>query len=621
MVIVFGGTTEGRAAAAALEAAGRPFYYATRGDEQAVALHHGERLAGAMDAAAMETFCRAKDIRLVVDAAHPFASSLHENVAAVAGKLHLPVIRYERVYPERSVDGVVWCRDYAEATRRLEADGRERPLALTGVQSIARLRGYWQSKADVWFRILDRESSKKVAMEQGFPMERLCYYHEGEDDVAVLRQLRPDAVLLKESGLSGGFARKVAAARKLRIPVYVIARPLLPEGFLTVNGPHGLRRMVERLLPEFYPLHSGLTTGTCATAAALGALHALYHPADLIKEVPVTLPDGETIPVAVTPMPRGLAATASVVKQAGDDPDITDGVEIRASVSVSRHNEVKPSDGKGGGEAAGDYIVEILGGPGIGTVTLPGLGLAVGEPAINAVPRRMIRENVRRFLMRKQAPPGTRCTVTLSVPEGLSLARRTFNPRLGVTGGISIIGTSGIVKPYSTEAFIDTIRKALEVASATGSGRVMINSGAKSEGFVKARYPQLPAQAFVQYGNFIGQTLRMAAGLHIPRVTLGVMMGKAVKLAEGHLDTHSKKVVMNKAFVRELALQSGCPKAVADAIPGINLARELWQLLPPDALERFCRTLAGHCHRHCAPLLPEGELTVLIISETGKIYG
>ncbi|MCD8309736.1 MAG: cobalt-precorrin-5B (C(1))-methyltransferase CbiD [Prevotellaceae bacterium] len=636
MILVFGGTTEGRMAVTALEAAGGAYYYATKGDRQAVPLHHGIRLSGAMEAAAMEAFCKDHGIRLVVDAAHPFASRLHANIAAVAAKLQLPVIRYERIYPDRNLPDVVWCRDYEEATSRLQADGVRRLLALTGVQSIARLRPLWQTMPAVWFRILNRESSKKMAAEQGFPMERLCYDEDEEEDEVLSRRLRPDAILLKESGLSGGFMQKIEAARKMGIPVYALMRPALPEGFITVNGPHGLRRMVERLLPAFYPLHSGLTTGTCAVAAALGALQRIYHPDLPLTEVPVVLPDGETIPVAVTTLPDCLEATVSVIKDAGNDPDITDGIEIRATVRITHRNKEETYDeigGYSGKEAVGTELIEergntinryeiaLYGGPGIGTVTLPGLGLEVGAAAINAVPREMMTRNVTRFLNSVQAPTDTVCTVTLSVPEGAALAHRTFNPRLGVKGGISIIGTSGIVKPYSTEAFVDTIRKAMEVARACGSDRVVINSGAKSEGFLKAFYPHLPAQAFVQYGNFIGETLRIAAELGVRRVTLGVMMGKAVKLAEGHLNTHSKEVVMNKAFVQELALQSGCDRETADRVLGINLARELWRLLPPDTIGSFCQTLAACCHRHCDPLLPKGELTVLIVSDTGKMYG
>lgn len=211
--------------------------------------------------------------------------------------------------------------------------------------------------------------------------------------------------------------------------------------------------------------------------------------------------------------------------------------------------------------------------------------------------------------------------MTISVPGGAEIGRRTFNPRLGIEGGISIIGTSGIVRPFSSEAFVSSIRKSMEVALATGSERVVISSGAKSERFIRARYPELPAQAFVHYGNFIGETLELAAKVGVRQVTLGIMMGKAVKLAEGHLDTHSKHTVLNRAFIADLARQAGCEGETLTAIAGITLARELWSLLPTDRVATFCQVLLAHCHRHCDPLLPDGTLTLLLIDEEGRIYG
>ena len=158
------------------------------------------------------------------------------------------------------------------------------------------------------------------------------------------------------------------------------------------------------------------------------------------------------------------------------------------------------------------------------------------------------------------------------------------------------------------------------MACATGSPRIVISSGAKSERYIKAYYPELPAQAFVHYGNFIGETLKIADKLKLPRVTLGVMIGKAVKLAEGHLDTHSKKVTMNKEFIQDIAHRTGCNEDVLTAIRNMNLARELWDIIPAEKLETFSKLLTEHCKQCCAPLLPDGELTILLISEDGKIY-
>jgi cobalt-precorrin-5B (C1)-methyltransferase len=248
----------------------------------------------------------------------------------------------------------------------------------------------------------------------------------------------------------------------------------------------------------------------------------------------------------------------------------------------------------------------IKGGDGVGRFTLPGFDFPPGEPAINRGPRQMLRENI----------PGN-YSITISVEHGAELARRTFNPRLGIEGGISIIGVSGIVQPYSEEAFLESIRKCLEVACASGAERIVLGSGAKSENALRALYPELPTQAFVQYGNFVGETLHMAAALGCNSVTLGVMLGKAVKLAAGQLDTHSRRATFDRDFVRRLLIESHCDVALADSI---TLVRELWDLLPSSALTSFVHIVLDHCRRHCLPLLPNGELTILLIDDEGRIY-
>lgn len=640
MILILGGTTEGRIAVRILEEAGKLFYYSTKGDEQEIILHNGIRLQGAMEAEAAVTFCEEHGIRLLIDAAHPFAEQLHKTVERVSEETGIPVIRFERVFPDRDQVHVTWCGDYEEAIRRIEKEKLSRLLVLTGVQSISKLERLRREGIRCYFRILDRDSSRELARKQGCPEEDICYYRAGEEERNLMRRLRPEAILTKESGVSGGFLEKVEAARELGIRVFAIRRPPTPESFLTVNGGHGLRRMLENLLPDFFPLRSGLTTGTCAAAAAVAATWDIFHVGGEGRPTAfeVTLPDGETIPVPVEPRTEQLCegltdsrsgmfeACASVIKDAGDDPDITHGMRIvtRVSIPFLRDGETVGRDGNtAAGEAVseGEPPVLIRGGEGVGTVTLPGLGMEPGSPAINATPLRMIGENVRRCL-RQCGGAGRVGTVvvTVSVPGGEEAAKRTFNPRLGIEGGISIIGTSGIVKPFSSEAFVNSIRKSVEVARATGSPRMVISSGAKSERYIKSRYPDLPAQAFVHYGNFIGETLKIAAELGIPRVTLGVMMGKAVKLAEGKLDTHSKKGTMNKSFILDIARQAGCSGETLARMEEMNLARELWDILPLHERGTFCHLLTGNCLRHCAPLLPEGELTLLLITENGEIH-
>ena len=583
MILVFGGTTEGRKAVEVLEEAGTTYFYSTKTGEQDITLHHGQRIDGALDEEAMLAFCREQAIRLIVDAAHPFASQLHQTIAQVSETLHIPAIRYERIYPERDPE-ITWIDDYSQIPRDIHS-----LLATTGVQSIAKLKPLEAEGIRVFYRILNRESSIDLALKQGAGEEQLCYYEDPKDI-----PVEADAMLLKESGLSVGFPEKVEAAQQRGMRIIALKRPETPRLFTIINGPYGLRRAVEKLLPKFYPLHSGLTTGTCATAAAVAATLASQGDGSFVRqknrplEVPVILPDGETIFVPVS-YGEGYA---SVFKEAGDDPDVTNGLEIRASV--------KPSE-----------TFEILGGEGVGRFTLPGFDYPPGEPAINKAPREMIRKNLEQLSI-------IHCplSITISVPEGKEIAKRTFNPRLGIEGGISIIGVSGIVKPFSEEAFIESIRKCLTVAQASGSERVVINIGGKSERFVKALYPDLPQQAFVEYGNYIGETLKIAHELDIKNVTLGVMLGKAVKLAAGHLDTHSRKATMDKDFIRQMLTEANCNLDICE----ITLARELWEKLPQDRLQPFANTIIRHCAEHCDPLLPNGSLTILLIDDDGHIY-
>ena len=565
MILVFGGTTEGRKAVEVLEEAGSPYFYSTKTGEQELSLHNGLRIEGAMNAETMYSFCKEHQIRLIIDAAHPFASQLHETIANVASEYDIPVIRYERIYPPRDVD-ITWIDDYAEVPTDIHT-----LLATTGVQSISKLKYLEEKGIKVIYRILNRESSILLAHQQGATDDQLCFYPQ---------TVEADAVLMKESGVSGGFVEKIAEAREKGMRIIALKRPKLSFEN-SVNGPYGLRRAVEKLLSEFFPLHSGLTTGTCATAAAIASTMKLTKD-ETPAEVPVLLPNGETIPVAVV----YSNDYAYCIKEAGDDPDVTDGIEVRAYVEPSNH-------------------FEIVGGEGVGRFTLPGFDYPPGEAAINKGPREMMRKNIQENVK-----------IIISVPDGAEIAKKTFNPRLGIEGGISIIGVSGIVKPFSEEAFIDSIHKCMEVAKASGAERVVINSGAKSERFVRTMYPELPRQAFVEYGNYIGETLKIANELGIKHVTLGVMLGKAVKLAAGHLDTHSRKTTMDIGFIQQMLQESD----ITVDISNITLARELWDIIPSNQLNDFAQTVIRHCATYCNPILPEGSLTILLIDENGKIY-
>lgn len=608
MILVFGGTTEGRIAIRKLEEAGNPYYYSTRGDEQEVVLHHGTRLTGAMNIEQIKAFCQEHTIKLLIDAGHPFAEVLHQTIADVALSLNIPAIRFERIFPPRD-PSIIWCNNYADAIEKIEKKGVKYLLALTGVQTIAKLKPLINQGVDCYFRILNRENSLQIAHENGITDDHLLYYDENNDATwnNLHFSLQPpfDAMITKESGISGGFLEKVNAAKEQGMQVFAICRLATPSVFHIVNGEHGLRRMVEKLLPEFYPLHSGITTGTCATAASIAAMHQLdgQHP----QVVPVILPDGETIHVEV----HYGDNYAYVLKDSGDDPDITKGIEIRASVeTIPDGTPLTPED-----QADDDQLLPrilIRGGEGIGRITLPGFDYPVGSAAINKVPRQMIRQNLRHLLEKEHSPilnyQLKTIKVIISVPAGTELAHKTFNPRLGIVDGISIVGVSGIIQPFSIEGFINSIRKCMNVAKAMGCQHLVLHSGAMSEKILQERYPELPTQAFVEYGNYVGEALRLANEMEIPQITIGIMMGKAVKLAEGHLDTHSREATMNKNFIKVMMREAGCSNESLQLSDNLNMARDLISLLPPSELDAFVEVVLRHCYEHCAPLLPDGKL-------------
>lgn len=609
-ILIIGGTTEGRRAVEVCDQAGTPFFYSTKNGDQEVESHHGQRIVGGLTEETMPKFCQEQQVALIIDAAHPFAQNVHANVGHTAQQLGIPIIRYERDKPEPE-GKVTWVDSYQDAMRLFRERGIKRLLALTGVNSIAPLKPYWKDHPNSLFRIMHRRASLRLATAEGLPNEQIIFYdEEGLDDRTLFSDFRPDAILTKESGSSGGFREKVLLAAELKIPIYILRRPTLPYlPVATVYGPHNLRRQIELHHSSFFPLKTGYTSGSCATAATAAALYLLLTGKSL-SEVEIELPNGEpyTIPIESAEVTAELSATALVRKQSGDDPDVTNGTLFGSMVTLTSQH----------------HGISFLQGRGVGKVTLPGVGLDIGEPAINKRPREMMTKAIQHLLQEYGAPDSFVSTddvgvdVMIFVPEGEELAMRTFNPKLGIIGGISIIGTSGIIKPFSSDAFVASIRREVEVAWAMGVPRLVINSGAKSERYLKNLYPTLPPQAFVQYGNFIGDTITAAHDVGFKKVTIGVMIGKAVKLAEGILDTHSKKSVMDKNFIQRLAYETGCNSDTLNHIAQITMARQLWDLIP-DRLHPFYQLLKSKCLSTCAALLPDGELTLFLMENDGTM--
>jgi cobalt-precorrin-5B (C1)-methyltransferase len=310
------------------------------------------------------------------------------------------------------------------------------------------------------------------------------------------------------------------------------------------------------------PLRRGWTTGTCAAAAAKAAYAALVT-GEFPDPVEVTLPRGErpSFALAMTRQDQTSAA-AGVVKDAGDDPDVTHGALVIATV-------------RAGAPGAG---VTFRAGEGVGTVTRAGLPLPPGEPAINPVPRRMIRDAIAEVAA--AAGRAADAEVEISIPGGEALAAKTLNGRLGIVGGLSILGTTGIVVPYSCAAWIHSIQRGIDVARAAGLTHIAGSTGSNSEAAVQKLY-DLPEIALIDMGDFVGGMLKYLRAHPLPRVTIAGGVGKMTKLAQGLTDLHSKRGEVDLALLADFTRGADgsaalCPRIVAanNAAEAFSLARE-----------------------------------------------
>lgn len=301
---------------------------------------------------------------------------------------------------------------------------------------------------------------------------------------------------------------------------------------------------------------TGFTTGACSAAAARAAALGLVT-GTVPKTVECLLPNGDLVAFAVTDgrLENGCAR-AVVIKDAGDDPDCTHGAHLTADVCPLP-------------EAPGE--VRLMGGPGVGTITLPGLGLEVGGPAINPVPRRNIEENVRAVAGALLAKGSIE--VTISVPGGEAMAKKTLNARLGIVGGISILGTTGIVRPYSTAAFRASVIQGIEVAAAQGQDTVVLTTGGRTEKFVMRELPDLAPACFIQMGDFLRYALDTVVTQGIRHVVIGGMVGKLTKMAQGETITHAGRAEVDTVLLAELAAEIGAPAAACEDIRRAETAR------------------------------------------------
>ncbi|MBP2291633.1 cobalt-precorrin-5B (C(1))-methyltransferase [Azospirillum rugosum] len=350
-------------------------------------------------------------------------------------------------------------------------------------------------------------------------------------------------------------------------------------------------------------LRRGWTTGTCATAAARAACEALFT-GRFPDPVTVTLPGGQTPAFALAWSETGDSwAAAGVVKDAGDDPDVTHGALVRARVW-----RAEPGQG-----------VVFRAGEGVGTVTRPGLPVPVGEPAINPVPRAMIRQAVAEAAALAGQPADV--VVEVSVENGEALARRTMNPRLGIVGGLSILGTTGIVVPYSCAAWIASIHRGVDVARAAGLTHVAACTGDTSEKAVVARYG-LPDHALLDMGDFVGGTLKYLRSHPVPRLTLCGGFAKFGKLARGLMDLHSKRNSVDLDWLADRLAELGAGPEVTTQARTANTAAQVLGIAAEAGLPLADRVAA--LAQDAALGVLEGapvDVEVLVTDRQGNIVG
>ena len=603
-ILLFGGTTEGKASSNWLSDLEIEHFYSTKTDSGNYESKFGTRICGAMDVVEIRSFCKHNQIDLIIDAAHPFADVLHQNIVAAARQSELPVIRMERdAVPRIESEFVQYHQDLDGILNEIKKQNQSKVLSLMGVKALPEIHSKTHG-IDIWYRILDFPSSLKIANEAGVERDRLIIapaFEGMETQEPLLISEGIQAMVTKESGYSGLLDQKMELAIKHKIPLYVIARPNLPDYNETVTNREGLQKYLKSVFAfERMEMAHGFTSGTCATISAKAAMKLLLGEERQEKEQ-IILDDGGNCEMVLHQNQNGEDfALCSVVKNSGDDPDITDGMEIGVRLSWNKENSIR-----------------FMKGEGVGTATLDGLGIPLGEPAVNPVPRKMIRFELEQLLEDHEIDKGV--NVSVFVPLGRKLGAKTFNPKLGIVDGISIIGTTGRIKPYSLDAYVQTIQKQLDLAVLNKSKHIVMNSGGRSERYLKQRFPELNNLAFLQYGNFIGEMLKTINGSGVEKVSMGIMTGKAIKLAAGNLDTHSKKVVLDHEFLKNLARDCNYSNEIIHQVGNIKMGRELEDIFTFSKDEAFFKSIIDCCKAVCQNIIEDYEFELLLISNKGEI--
>jgi cobalt-precorrin-5B (C1)-methyltransferase len=348
-------------------------------------------------------------------------------------------------------------------------------------------------------------------------------------------------------------------------------------------------------------LRTGFTTGTSATAAAKAAILSILKQTK-IDNIEVKLPKGNLIKIPIYSCKfEQENSRCSVIKDGGDDPDVTHGAEIVVDLFLTdKKNEIC-----------------IDGGEGVGIVTKPGLGLEINKPAINPVPKKMIIENLREVSRELLLNHGIR--IIISVPKGRELGPKTDNPRIGILNGISILGTSGIVIPFSTASYAASIRQNLDVAIAMGNESVVLTTGGRSEDFAR-KLIDLPDHCFVQMGDFSGYTIQQCSRKNIKKAYVVGFIGKLAKMAAGVKQTHVKGSKIDMKFLANLASKCGANEKIIQKILEANTARHVSEIIKENKIVGFFDLICNETYDHMEKLSERKiSLEVILFDFDGKI--
>jgi len=354
------------------------------------------------------------------------------------------------------------------------------------------------------------------------------------------------------------------------------------------------------------PLKRGFTTGACATGATKSALNALIN-GEFLDPVTIILPKGQKVSFDLEresqEVSKGIFAKTGIIKDAGDDPDITHGALIIAKISHAKN-------GTG---------ISFSAGKGVGTITKAGLMLKIGQAAINPVPRLMMEQEIKQFCKRYKIAPDF--NVEISVPNGKRLAKKTLNPRLGILGGLSILGTSGIVVPYSCSAWISSIHSGINVAKANGIKHIICATGNVSENAAKEKF-NYPDIAYIEMGDFIGGTIKFLRKNPIDRISIVGGFAKISKLANGAMDLHSKRSEVDFEFLAKLAKQLGANEKLVQEVLGANTGKQVLELSEAANLP-LAKLVAQMAQHEAQKMLKNNDivLDVLITNRSGEIVG